>query len=249
MNKNIKKTRVLTDDLPIWDHEQLKLFSMVSREFVLPLAFVKQATSLLEDGNLSGEDRQQLSKMAKNQLDDYLELSQAVQQIYYGAFQPLPLEPVNPAAVVADAMQKTLPLWQQAGYKINTKYHDSSLVLANRQALTQALGTLIKYVEMVRSSKVKTGKLLVEVKAKTETILINITDTKSQLTRAQVKRSLDLSGKQKQVDYSSLDSALNLVVAQNLSKQMNGKLDFNRHRGRAQWTISLPRSRQLALWT
>lgn len=249
MNKNIKKTDVLTDDLPIWDHQQLKLFSMISREFVLPLAFVSQATSLLESNNLSTPDRQKLSSMAKVQLEDYLELSQAVQQIYHGAFQALPFEPINPNAAVAQSIQKTMPLWNQANYRISTKCHDNSLILGNKQALTQALNTLLKYIETLRPAKAKTGRLLIEVKAKAETILINITDTKSQLTRAQIKRVLDLSGKQKQVDNSNLDSALNLVVAQNLSKQMNGKLDFNRRRGRAQWTISLPRSRQLALWT
>ena len=245
-NKIMKRARSdAYDELPTWDRQQLRLFSMVSREFVLPLSFVAQVNQILADENLPTADIHKLRQLAQEQLSNYVALSQSVQQIYHGSFETLPLEPLNPLVVVDEVFRQHASRLQRAEYQAVTTTENDALVLSNRSILAQSLGVLLQYIEAIQT---RAGLLYVDIKASVDRVSIRITDSKSSVTRPQIKQALSLAGQQKQVDAKYLNSALQLVIAQNLSQQINGKLDFQRRRGRAQWTISLPRSQQLALW-
>jgi nitrogen-specific signal transduction histidine kinase len=233
-----------TEQLPQWEASQIKLISQLAHEFVLPLSFASQVNQLF---NIDPEARNndQLVAAAKRQFDDYLNLVESLELLQSNLRQQTPLIPLNPTAVIEEVAQNFQPRLAAHGHRLKVHGNHQVLALGNSAALKNALISLLKNIESTTGSH---SLIELEVKSSRAGILINLSNTKSTLTRPQIKKLINQSGHYRQPLIESGASALPIVLAQELTHSIKGQLNFYRIHGRALWTISLLKSRQLALW-
>lgn len=232
------------DLLPQWDVNQLKLISQLAHEFVLPLSFASQVNELF-GLDPSARDNAQLLSAAKNQFTDYLNLVESLEFLQTHIGQQTTLIPLNPTAIIEEVARDFRPRLAAKGHRLKIHGNDQILALGHGPALKNTLIALLKNAE---STTERASLIELEVRAGRDDIHVNLMNSKSSLTRPQVKKLISDSGHCRQPLVESGASALPIVLAQELTHSMQGQLNFYRHHGRALWTISLLKSRQLALW-
>lgn len=228
-----------------FNHEQLKFISYLARELVMPLSFVSQSASILTDVDIPYSDRQLLSSMAKEQLDDWLGLYDSLMRVYVENSN-ISLTPVSAVAIIDELiMSYGLPT-NRIHQRIKHPKELSAVALTDKTTVASAINAILHYS---RQTSQQISKLLeFRISLKDKRILLKIMDHSSSLTRSQIAKSKQNLGLSRQTSHDNLTSGLRIILAESLLDSVGARLDFQRINNVATWTIDLPKSRQLELW-
>lgn len=238
------------------EHEQLfsgpftdGLPSLIAaaHELKSPLVLVRQLSLMLEDGNVSIDDRKRMLRQISLTSERALRLTSDLTRSVRMSDAMFELEPINPRQLCEDIIHELAPLFSahNRNVKLVSRKHPLLLV-ANRDLLRRIImnfsDNALYYAENgttieIRINALKTGKI----------IRLGVRDYGPALSSDALESLPKKLVAPTSIHARPQSSGLGLYIASQFADAMNGKIGITRHRDGATFYVDLQASSQLSL--
>lgn len=231
-----------------WREDQflaLPSLSVAAHELKSPIALMRQLSLLLEDNEISSEQRADFQNQLVVISDRALKLTTDLTQAANLQPELFPLEPVNPFAICRKLAYETKPLAKLYNRQINwPKSRRSLLAVANSQLLTRILANFIDNAMKYTEPDIP---IAVQIRQSTDKVRLAVRDFGPRLTKREYQQMVDEMEQLKKTRTRPESSGLGIFLAAKFAESMHGKIGLVRHRDGVTFFVELPLSRQMSM--
>ena len=227
----------------------LPSFVVAAHELKSPLALVRQLSLMLEDGDLSVEERKRMLHQISLTSERALRLTSDLTRAVRMPDALFTLEPINPQQLCEDVVRELTPLFVAHNRVVKLVSRRRSLLLvANRDLLRRIIlnfgDNALNYAEDDTAVEIK-----IDVRNSGKTVRLGVRDYGPALPSDLFKslRGKLVNGSQTPIHARPQSSGLGLYIVSQFADSMNGKIGVTRHRDGATFYVELQTSSQLSL--
>lgn len=225
----------------------LTSLTAAAHELKSPLALVRQLSLMLEDDNVSDQQKRMLRQITLTS-ERALRLTSDLTKSVRLSDAMFELEPINPKQLCEDVVSELTPLFAAHDRKLKlvSRKH-STLLVANRDLLRRIIinfsDNALHYSEENNTIEIKIASLKAG-----NIIRLGVRDYGPALSIDTFKKlQSKLSNSPTAIHARPQSSGLGLYIASQFADAMNGKIGMTRHRDGATFYVDLQASRQLSL--
>ncbi len=219
--------------------------AVAAHELKAPLALIRQMSLLIEDGQLSLAEAQQMQRRLTLTAERSLAL---VQDLAHTAnMQPtlFPLEPVNPLALLTQLAHQSRDMLQLYDRRVMwPRTGKKRLVVANPlllgRIMTNFLDNAVRYSEagaVIRVTVRQAGTM----------VRLGVRDFGPMMSLAEYRQLVDEMTTHKSVRTRPDSSGLGVYIAATFARAMGGQIGLIRHRDGLTFYVDVPLSEQMSL--
>ncbi|OYX43432.1 hypothetical protein B7Y94_01840 [Candidatus Saccharibacteria bacterium 32-49-12] len=217
--------------------------SVAAHELKSPITLMRQLALVLQDGDLSANERQRYHHQLQIVADQALQLTTDLAQV--ANLQPslFPLEPVNPIAICQSLAYETSAIARLYGRNVSwpKARRNTILAVANPHLLRRIVANFVD-----NSLKYTEEGVPIEVKITQEGdgVRVAVRDYGPRLSLKEYRRLTDELVRLKTIRTRPESSGLGIYIAARFAEAMRGEIGLVRHRDGVTFYVDLLMSRQ-----
>lgn len=231
-----------------WSDQQfsaLPSLVVAAHELKSPITLMRQLGLLLDDEELSPDERQKYQRQLVATSDRALRLASDLAQVTNLQPALFPLEPINPLAVCQEISREMSMAAKLYGRQIAwPKSRGRVLAVANRQLLGRILANFIDNAVKYTDEGVP---IKVLVRNSGGSVLVGVRDYGPRLNSSDYRRLISEMEQKKTLKGRPDSSGLGIFLASEFARAMQGRIGLTRHRDGVTFFVELPSSRQMSL--